>query len=174
MNKMVVINAANGLNYIKTGENIVAVEMHSADPNTLGLAFDAQLTDNKNTFYFKLGSDWKYNDGGITPQAQIRDKVTDVAQRTEDARPATVRLYQNYPNPFNPATVIEFSLAETAKVSLVLYSVRGQIVGRLVDDTLTAGLHRVTWDSKAMANGVYFYELRAGSFREMHKAVVMR
>jgi hypothetical protein len=174
MNKMVVINSANGLNYLKTGENIVAVEMHTADLNMLGLLFDGQLIDNRNAIYFKLGAEWKYSDTGITPEAQIKNKVTSVTRETAETLPTTSQLWQNFPNPFNPATAIRFSLAEPADVSLVVYSLRGEEVDRLVDGRMAAGYHRVTWDGRQLANGVYFYELRAGAYREMHKAVLVK
>ena len=46
--------------------------------------------------------------------------------------PLDFELQQNFPNPFNPSTAIEFSLAQTALVRLLVYNSLGQPVRRLL------------------------------------------
>ncbi len=80
--------------------------------------------------------------------------------------PRTPSLDQNYPNPFNPSTAIEFSVPRTGAVTLRVYDVLGQQVATLVNDMLSAGYYRATWDGvndsgSAVASGIYFYQLEA-------------
>jgi hypothetical protein len=66
---------------------------------------------------------------------------------------------QNYPNPFNPTTQIRFALSQSQQVSLSVYNMAGQRVAQLVNSTLNAGRHQVTFDAQGLSSGVYFYRL---------------
>ena len=93
-------------------------------------------------------------------------------------------LHQNYPNPFNPETWIPFELSEAATVDLTIYNIRGEPIRTLnlgyrqpgyYDDRAEAA----HWDGRnehgeAVASGVYFYELRAGEFRDSHRMVILK
>lgn len=84
------------------------------------------------------------------------------------------RLEQNYPNPFNPTTTIEYLLSSAGNVKLYVYSVTGQKVATLVDDKMPAGSHRVVWDARNVASGVYFYKLQADNFSSTRKMILMK
>jgi hypothetical protein len=84
------------------------------------------------------------------------------------------RLRQNYPNPFNPTTTIAYSIARTSHVTLKIYGVTGRLVATLVDEVQKAGPHEVRWNASGLASGVYFYRLKAGSFSETRKLVVVK
>jgi hypothetical protein len=93
--------------------------------------------------------------------------------------PSVVTLRQNVPNPFNPATSISFDLPEAAKVALKIYNILGQEIRRLVDGTRPAGHHTVQWDGnnkqgRAVASGVYLYQLQTGSVVKTRKMVLVR
>ncbi|MGC9092326.1 MAG: alpha/beta fold hydrolase [Bacteroidota bacterium] len=85
-------------------------------------------------------------------------------------------LYQNYPNPFssrgvyayggNSTTMIEFVVPklqsiEKPHVCLTVYDILGRKVAVLVDEPLSAGVHRVAFDGSGLASGVYVYRLTA-------------
>ena len=72
------------------------------------------------------------------------------------------RLAQNYPNPFNPATTIRFSVATSAQTSLKIYDMGGRLVNTLVNGSLDAGNHQVTWDASGLPSGMYVYRLTVG------------
>jgi len=74
--------------------------------------------------------------------------------------PNSYALLQNYPNPFNPTTTIRFNLPTTSLVRLVIYSVTGEEIARLVDERLPAGYHEFVFGSEA-ASGLYLYRLEA-------------
>jgi len=88
--------------------------------------------------------------------------------------PAQFEFSQNYPNPFNPVTSIYFALPEEATVTLDVFDVMGRRVARLVDGVRPAGEHRVSFDASNLSNGVYLYEIRAGSFREARTMTVLK
>ncbi len=73
--------------------------------------------------------------------------------------PARFELRQNYPNPFNPTTQIEYALAQTAHVKLVVYNPLGQRVTQLVDDLRQAGTYHVRWEASGLPSGPYLYQL---------------
>ncbi len=98
--------------------------------------------------------------------------VADVAFAQE--LPTSFSLSQNYPNPFNPVTRIEYGLPANAQVELMVYDVLGQRVAVLIDEKQTAGYHEVVFQAAALPSGMYFYRLRAGSFVETRKMVVLK
>jgi polyhydroxybutyrate depolymerase len=105
--------------------------------------------------------------------AQFEDVVTDL-----EALPAGIPgfyvLEQNYPNPFNPSTVLQFGLPTTSHVRLVVYSVLGEQVTVLVNESLDAGYHSVRFDASGLASGIYFYRMQAGDFVQTRKLLLIR
>jgi hypothetical protein len=75
--------------------------------------------------------------------------------------PAEFSLGQNYPNPFNPSTQIDFSLAVDSKVTLTVYSLLGEAVATIVNNSYAAGTHTVNFDAANLNSGVYFYRIDA-------------
>ncbi|MEP0829020.1 MAG: T9SS type A sorting domain-containing protein [bacterium] len=97
----------------------------------------------------------------------------------EELLPKVYSLEQNRPNPFNPATTIEFSLPRASDVSLEVYNIAGQKIATLVNTRLEAGNHTVNWDSKStsgepLASGIYLYRLKADTFVETKKMVLLK
>lgn len=88
--------------------------------------------------------------------------------------PTWFELAQNYPNPFNPSTTIEFALPQSLRVSLTVFNILGQTVDVLLDSDLPAGYHEVDWNAGKYASGVYFYRLKAGSFIETRKMLLLK
>jgi len=103
----------------------------------------------------------------------------DVTEAETPKTPAATYLTQNVPNPFNPSTTIQFGLAAQGRMTISIYDVSGRLVRTLVDGPRSAGLYKETWDGRdsnghAVASGVYFYRLRAGTFSETKKMVLTR
>jgi hypothetical protein len=93
---------------------------------------------------------------------------TDVRE-TSSVIPETFNLQQNYPNPFNPNTTINFTIPKSEFVTLKIYNVLGREVEAMINKTLTAGSYSYNFNAENMASGVYYYELKAGTFREVRK-----
>lgn len=99
--------------------------------------------------------------------------------------PVEFALSQNYPNPFNPSTKIKFtipptplSFGEGQGVRLIVYDVLGNEVATLVNEELLAGEYEVEFrpesSIKQPASGIYFYQLKSGSFVETKKMILLR
>jgi endoglucanase Acf2 len=101
-------------------------------------------------------------------------KSTSVSNEDEPGLPKTLMLHQNYPNPFNPSTQISFALPYAGKVSLTVFNMLGQNVQTLVNHTVGAGNHTVTFDASNLANGVYLYRLEAGGQVLTRKMLLMK
>lgn len=90
--------------------------------------------------------------------------------------PASFNLYQNNPNPFNPETRIQWQLPVTSHVSIALYDILGRQVANLVNEVQEAGVHTYSLSANkfALSSGVYFYTMKAGSFNQTKKLVLMK
>lgn len=83
-------------------------------------------------------------------------------------------LYQNYPNPFNPSTNIAFTILHPGFVTLKVYDILGNEIQTLVNEEKPTGEYKIRFDGSNLAAGIYLYILRAGSFIETRKMVLLR
>jgi len=98
-------------------------------------------------------------------------------------------LFQNYPNPFNPTTKIKFEIPgqarnDNALVTLKVYDILGKEVATLVNEEKSTGEYEVEFsaiggsasggDVSILPSGIYFYQMKAGSFIQTNKMVLMK
>ena len=83
-------------------------------------------------------------------------------------------LYDNYPNPFNPSTTIRYSIPEASFTTLKIYDALGNEVSSLVNETKSAGTYEVEFNASDFSSGIYYYTLKAGSFTETKKMILMK
>ena len=96
-------------------------------------------------------------------------------------------LYQNYPNPFNPIMKIKYTIpsvetrhaSSQQMISLKVYDILGNEIATLVNEERPAGRYEVEFSSHSgevrnLPSGVYFYQLKAGSFTETKKMILMK
>jgi len=93
---------------------------------------------------------------------------------TGAAEPEQYSLSQNYPNPFNPTTQIAYTIPRSSVVQLKVFNVLGQEVATLVNGTMVAGTHVVTFNPTGLASGVYFYRITAGDFASVKKMLLLK
>ena len=84
------------------------------------------------------------------------------------------KLNQNYPNPFNPSTVISYQLPTDGLVTIKVYNLLGSEVTTLINKTQNAGTHNVTFNATNLSSGIYFYEIKSGSFSDVKKLMLLR
>lgn len=92
----------------------------------------------------------------------------------DEELPISFQLMQNYPNPFNPTTTINYFITEQSHVVLTVYDILGCEVINLVNEIKSTGLHSVEFDSGNLSSGIYFYNLKADSFIDTKKMILMR
>jgi Carbohydrate esterase 2 N-terminal/Secretion system C-terminal sorting domain/GDSL-like Lipase/Acylhydrolase len=170
----IVLSQANGLNYLRNGENVFAVEVHSRFTDNPDISFDIQIFDKNDYVYYAAGSEWNYYDKGDEPKDKLGNKLTGIENNSGKLFPFYVYLHQNYPNPFNPETEINFDLNKRNNVELKVYNILGQLKEILVNAELEPGRYRYKFDGKNFASGVYFYQLKSGSFVETKKMILMK
>jgi len=91
-------------------------------------------------------------------------------------------LSNAYPNPFNPITKINFTvptvIANGAKqsqlVELKVFDILGNKVATLVNEEKPSGNYEIEFNASTLPSGVYFYQLRAGSFVQTKKMILMK
>lgn len=93
--------------------------------------------------------------------------------------PGGFALHEPAPNPFNPRTSLSFRLGEEGPVRLRVYDLRGRTVATVLDRTLEAGEHTVTWDGlddrgRGVASGSYVVELRSEEKRAVRKVSLVK
>ncbi len=64
-------------------------------------------------------------------------------------------------------------------VTLKIYRIDGQLVRTMQDSHQSQGRYERTWDGKndfgnKVSSGVYFYQLRAGSFVQTKKLILLK
>ncbi len=95
-------------------------------------------------------------------------------------------LDQNYPNPCflsasmaNSGTTISFQIPAKGKVVFEIYNISGQLVKTLVERSMEAGLHSLSWDGsdkfgELVPSGIYLYSLKTDSFSATKRMVMLK
>jgi len=107
-------------------------------------------------------------------QASIQNVTAPLGITSGNEIPDQYSLSQNYPNPFNPVTHIKFTIPKDGTASLKIFDVTGQVVATYIDGFIKAGTYNAEVDGSAMASGVYFYNLTAGTFSETKKMTLIK
>jgi hypothetical protein len=107
-------------------------------------------------------------------------QLTSPAEIQVVGKPISYQLDQNYPNPFNPSTTIGYQLPEdNTYVHLVIYSITGQVLKTLVNESQNAGEYKVVWNGTSdaglqVSSGVYFCRITADKFVQMKKLLLLK
>jgi hypothetical protein len=78
------------------------------------------------------------------------------------------------PNPAAGAATFGFALPKRAPARLRVYDVTGRLLATLADGTLEAGEHRVRWDTRGAAPGVYVAAIETMGRVETRRFVLVR
>ena len=103
----------------------------------------------------------------------LKPGTVDVKEIQNDV-PTSISLQNNYPNPFNPSTTIKYQLPSMMNVTINVYNIIGQEVATLVNDVKEAGEYSITFDASKLASGLYLYQLKAGSFVQTKKMLLIK
>ena len=88
--------------------------------------------------------------------------------------PTEYSLSQNYPNPFNPSTKIKYSIPQASHVIMKVFDVLGNEILILVNEEKNTGIYELTWNAEKLPSGIYFYQLKSGSFVETKKMILIK
>lgn len=132
--------------------------------------FDENFNLYDQSFYGWTVDKWHYS--GTLPTIPIT--IVGV-EKDETTVPDQFTLSQNYPNPFNPSTTIEFSLPQEANISLQVYSLTGELITTLIDNTIfSSGNYIFTFDASKLASGNYIYVLTNNEMKLSRKMTLIK
>ncbi len=124
---------------------------------------------------------WKYSENaGLTGDWIFRLEIQTTPTAVGDGPSSGFALEQNVPNPFNPVTTIRYQVpVDGTEVTISVYDAEGRLVRTLVDERRPAGSGSVGWNGvdqrgARVASGVYFYRMRAGSYDQTRKMVMLK
>ena len=102
-----------------------------------------------------------------------------VASQDPTALPKSFALHQNFPNPFQRSTTIPYDVPFRANINLTVFDIMGKEVVRIEHNSASeAGRHAALWDGRnaagePVASGVYFIRMKANSFEQTRKIVLL-
>ena len=99
---------------------------------------------------------------------------TSIVSLVNNNLPSEVSLDNAYPNPFNPSTTLSFSLPETQDITLQVFNLQGREVEILLNGSMEAGYHSITWNADKHASGVYFVKMITNEFISAQKLILMK
>ena len=102
---------------------------------------------------------------------KVKPDITDVE---DESVVSNFLLAQNYPNPFNPNTTIKYQVPELSFVTIKVYDLLGNEIAALVNEEKLAGKYEVAFNATGLPSGVYYYQLKTGSFFETKKMIMMK
>ena len=143
-----------------------------------GVTYDRSMViDQQGVIRYYGGSHSPHNWNEINDVIEEVLTTTDVSD--EVASPYNFELKANYPNPFNPETHIPFTLNKTQNIKLDVYDISGRLVKNLLNTTLAAGLHTVSWqalenNNHAVSSGVYFIKLSGESATQTRQVILLK
>ena len=104
------------------------------------------------------------------PLSEMITSIQDLSNQI----PTKFKLEQNYPNPFNPSTKIQYSVPQSSNVIIKVVDILGNEIETLVNEEKPIGTYELTWNAANLPSGVYFYQLKAGSFVETKKMILVK
>ena len=122
----------------------------------------------------KLGNKWVGTIGGLAVFNEAGIVSVEDETIALKLQPIDYVLFQNYPNPFNPTTTIRYSIPQSSNIVIKVFDILGKKIETLVNTLKPAGNYEVTWNAVNLPSGIYFYQLRAGSFTDTKKMVLLK
>ena len=92
----------------------------------------------------------------------------------EDLVPTEFYLSQNHPNPFKEKTTIKYCLPDEIRVKLEIFDSKEEKIKTLIDEVKEPGTYQVEFNHNGFDEGIYFYQLQAGSFIETKKMLLLK
>ena len=108
-------------------------------------------------YYWRVSAE---NDGGWgdpSPARIVKISASGVADQTSSAQPSIA-----WPSPSTGEMHIDFSVATSEKVTLVIFNSVGEQVEKMDLGTLTPNRYSIPWNASEQSAGTYFYQLNIG------------
>jgi photosystem II stability/assembly factor-like uncharacterized protein len=106
----------------------------------------------------------------------IADNSITSVKNEQQSIPIEYSLSQNYPNPFNSETNIQYNLPEPCNVSIRVFDILGREIVKLIDNYQQPGVYNIHFNSYSyhLSTGVYFYQIKAGSYTDTKRMIYLK
>jgi hypothetical protein len=133
-------------------------------------AASALSTNNANDYALTTGP------ASFTNNARASGTIVSLAGVGDGPGMQLLALGRPAPNPVRGSMGYSVSLPREARVQVRVIDLGGRVVHTLVDQTMSAGEHRLTWNGgdDALSSGVYFLELDAAGARRAQRFILIR
>nr|HPR17847.1 choice-of-anchor D domain-containing protein [Candidatus Cloacimonadota bacterium] len=120
-----------------------------------------------------------YSNDYLHPEKEVALSGIGFGVNNHDLPILVTNVEQNFPNPFNPSTTINFSLAESGRVKLSIYNMKGERVKTLMNTELVPDNYSVVWNGiddngKKVSSGVYMYQFQTKNVNEIKKMLLIK
>jgi len=172
--------------YNENSSALNSVEIFSVNGNQYDISSGPSIQEarynfmavNYNSNIFIMGG--KNEEKNVISSIEIlsTEAATDVFKKNNDQIPAKFELKQNYPNPFNPTTTIEFTIPirneNFQHLQLTIFDILGNKITELVNETKPSGSYSVEFNANKYPSGIYYYQLKCGSFIQTKKMLLLK
>ena len=140
------------------------------------------------SLFFTLAT-YSTNDGGgllqqlpagnenatIEPNENVGFKLNYLISNTESPEtPLRFFVGQAYPNPFNPKCQLSVNLAESSRLQVDIYDIKGRHVQELVNRDYSAGVHILSWNAENYPSGIYLARISNGPEYQVRRLILNR
>jgi hypothetical protein len=148
-----------GAAYLAVSEDSVKHSFSANEEYTANFPEVNVLTDGGYNITF-----WATNSKGVPiskPEKSLAFTYTGITEKPEPVKYALSAT----------GSLVSFSLARSANVSLKVYDAAGNVVATLASGSMDAGSHTATWNARP---GVYFVKLVTPEYSSVCKAIVVK
>ncbi|RPI05342.1 MAG: T9SS C-terminal target domain-containing protein [Ignavibacteriae bacterium] len=171
----------NGVNHYFADTNSIYISgatysYNTTHPNTAGMKGNKtyQIPLLAKLSYIRGMLDFTNSNYKLEPRKDDDFGIITSVSMEPNSVPNRFTLEQNFPNPFNPSTTIRYTVPAKSMVSLKIYNIIGQQVESLINMEQGVGTYNVQYNASRLSTGVYFYELRAGDYRDVKKMLLLK
>jgi len=92
----------------------------------------------------------------------------------EPENPDQPRLLKVFPNPVAQTVCFPIVIPDNNEpVTLMIYDNSGNLKDTVLNQVMTEGYHKISWDVKGLAPGIYFCKLKSGNLLSTQKFIVV-
>jgi len=130
---------------------------HSDDGGQTWVKQERKSSKSLSTLFF-LNSTYGWAAGFDGAIWKYQEKTVSVESRDSDNDHYNL-VHSSFPNPATENTQIRYSFSKDSDVVVRVYDILGRMVAILVNEHQRAGMYTVSFDSKKLLSGVYYYQI---------------
>ncbi|MCX6150588.1 MAG: T9SS type A sorting domain-containing protein [Ignavibacteriales bacterium] len=144
--------------------------------NTKVATFGTGFTIQYGTFQKRITAQKILTQGSWADPILATDIITDISELNNEIKKLDTgfELFHNFPDPFNSSTKIRYTISDQQYATLKVYDILGDEIETLVNEEKLVGSYEVEFDGSKLSSGIYFYQLKAGSFTQTRKMIILK